>query len=82
MKENHFYVLLAVAGVAAYLVGRGAVKLIESGAEAITPTNPNNIFYGGVNAIGDTFDNGMDDDSFSLGGWIYDITHPNAEYMQ
>lgn len=52
-------------------------------AEAITPTNRENVFASGVNAAGkvlvaDDVGPGMNaDDSWSLGAWIYDVTHKN-----
>lgn len=69
------YVLARKAGGAA---GEAAGRV----ADAVSPVNPDNVFAGTVNAIGDALDNAENDNSFSLGGWIYDLTHreydPNA----
>ncbi len=69
--------LIAGAGVLAalYFLGHKLVAGLDSAADAITPTNPDNIFYRGVNAVGDILDDGNDDDSFSLGSWLYDLSH-------
>lgn len=40
--------------------------------EPIKPTNPNNVIYGSVNAAGSVL---TGDKDFTLGGWIYDVTH-------
>lgn len=40
--------------------------------QAIKPSDPNNVFYQGTNKIGAAV---TGDDNFTLGGWIYDITH-------
>jgi len=39
---------------------------------AIAPTNPNNIFASGVNDVGRSLSG---NDNWTLGGWIYDVTH-------
>ena len=75
MKDTHFYVLLGVGAFVAYSLAMKAKAAVGTVVESVDPTNSNNIFASGVNAIGDILDNGQTDDSFSLGGWIYDITH-------
>jgi hypothetical protein len=84
---------LAVAGVgvglAAFLVWRSgkavggavssAVGSVVSTAgdvlHAVNPTNPDNVFAGGVNAGGQA---ATGDRYWTLGGWIYDMTHDDA----
>lgn len=47
---------------------------------AIDPTSDENLFYRGVNAIGNTLDDGnAKNDSFSLGGWFADLFPSEAE---
>lgn len=82
VTDKQFLLMLAVYGVIAYVVGSALAKGVRAISEgvgdigdAITPTNPDNIFYRGVNGIGDSLDDGANNDSFSLGGWLYDITH-------
>ncbi len=70
--------LLIVGGVTLgvfYFIGHKALAGVGSAVDAIAPANPDNIFYRGVNAVGDTFDDGDGNGSFSLGSWIYDLIH-------
>jgi len=76
MKIKPIFIVGAVAVVGIYLLSRAAGKAVGEGLNAITPTNPDNIFARGVNAVGDILTDGSDDDNFELGSWIYDITHP------
>ena len=75
MTDRQFYIFVGVGLVVGYWLMKKAGAAAGDVVEAVTPTNPNNIFYRGVNAIGDTFDDGEDNDSFSLGAWIYELTH-------
>ena len=66
--------LLLVVGL--FYAKRAAAKAVrESLLPGITPTSTENWAYRGVNAVGDVFDNGADDDSWSLGAWVFDVTH-------
>lgn len=73
--------VLALVGVAAaaYVIWKGsrlAAPLVDAAGEAlqaVNPTNRDNIFYSGVNSVGAAVSGDKD---WSLGGWIYDITHP------
>ena len=38
-----------------------------------------NLAYSAVNGIGDILDDNAENGSFSLGAWIYEITHPNED---
>ncbi len=76
------YGVLAVVGVAAiYFFGRKLLNAAGSGISsaasavgtAINPVDPNNLAYRGVNGVGASISG---DNSWSLGGWIYDLTHP------
>lgn len=75
MTNGQFYVLLAVGAVAAYWLASSASEAVGDAVEAVRPTNPDNIFSRAVNAVGDIFDDGADNDSFSLGSEIYDLIH-------
>ncbi|GAA5133142.1 hypothetical protein [Thalassotalea piscium] len=59
-------ITVAVVGVAVLYFGE---KKARQAAAAVTPTNPNNIFAGGVDAIGANL---TDNANFSLGGWLYE----------
>ena len=77
-KQQQGYLVMGAVGLGVvwYLSTRARAAAGEL-AEAVNPVNRDNIFARGVNAVGDVFDNGSNDDSFRLGAWIYDITHPN-----
>ena len=65
--------LLIVGGVAAvglYLAWR---KLPALG-DAVNPTNPENVFYTGVNGVGESV---TGQTGWTLGGQIYGWLHPN-----
>ena len=83
MKVDQSTVLWGLAGVAgAYFLGKYIVKDAagEVGeaagrvGQAVNPTNPENVFYRGVNSIGAAISG---DDNFNLGVWTYDILHPD-----
>ena len=80
MNDKHFYITVGVILVGGYFLGRkvsaAAVDGAEAVGEAINPTSDQNLIYKGLNAVGDVFDDGGDNDSFSLGSWLYDVTHP------
>lgn len=68
-----------VAAAAAYVlyrkassVGDSLVESAQDAAWAVTPWNPDNIFYGGVNTAGAAVTGNKD---FTLGGAAYDATH-------
>ncbi|MBQ0721008.1 MAG: hypothetical protein KBT88_03485 [Gammaproteobacteria bacterium] len=65
-----------------YFLGHKAAAGIAKGADvvgdAVNPTSADNLIYKGLNAVGDVFDDGGDNDSFSLGSSIYDLLNPEA----
>ena len=65
---------LATIYVLSMLVGRE----VKQAANAVNPLNNDNIFARGVDAIGDIVTDGENDNDFSLGSWIYDVTHPSV----
>ncbi len=71
--------ILAV-GVVGFITYKVLKKDVQAGAEAVgdavDPTSRDNLIYQGVNAVGDIADDGGDNDTFSLGGWFYDLAHP------
>ena len=69
-------------GVTVWVITRGlgqAADSIVEGAKAtgnfVNPASTGNFISRGINAVGDVLDDGSDDDSFSLGGFIFDLTH-------
>lgn len=67
--------IVVVVGVAAYLAWKAysVGKVVVT--ETLNPASDKNAAYGGVNAVGAAL---TGDDSFSLGSWLYDVTHPGA----
>ena len=92
MKPVTVAILATVGAVAAvYLATRTARAAVDMAGDAaavvgnaINPLNNDNIFYSGVNAVGgasvdkDSGPGRNADGSWTLGGWLFDITHPNA----
>lgn len=70
-----------LAGAGVLLVGREIKRAVVSAAgdaaNAVNPTNPDNVFSQGTNAVGDALDDGIDNNSFSLGAWIWEVLHPD-----
>jgi hypothetical protein len=63
-------VLGAVAAVGAYLYIQR-----EKLAQAVNPLSDKNVAYRSVNAVGERL---TGDSEFTLGGWIYDMTHDTS----
>lgn len=67
-----------VAIVAVYLVARKTGAALGDAAQAVgtavNPVSDQNLAYKGVNAVGAAVSG---DQSFSLGSWLYSVTHPN-----
>lgn len=62
-------IAIAVIGAAAlYYTSKKAVDV----GQAINPVNDDNIFASGVDAVGAKLSG---NENWTLGGWIYDITH-------
>jgi len=72
MSDKGFYILLGLGAFVAYSLAMKAAAAVGS---AVNPVSRDNIFSSGVNALGDVLDDGVSDDSFSLGSWLYDVTH-------
>lgn len=70
---NTTHLILAAAAVLGlwYIKGQ-AVQFARDNADKVNPTSDENIFYQGISAIVDTVDDGMNNDSNTLGTWAYD----------
>lgn len=66
---NKQFLGVAVAGA---LGGWLLVRKAEKIATRLNPVNQDNYIYSGVNAVGSKL---TTDEHFTLGGWLYDITH-------
>lgn len=62
-------------GGVVYLVATLFGKGLRGVGTALNPTSDRNLAYRGVNAVGAAISGR---DSFSLGSWIYDLTHADA----
>lgn len=62
------------AVLALYLFKKSIAESAAAAGQAINPVNQDNIFYTGVNNVGEVL---TGDENFNLGGWIYDKTHDN-----
>lgn len=90
MKPETVAILGGIAALTAiYLVNKattGGAAVLQTIGDAVDPTNPNNIAASGVNKVGgiivsDPRGPGKNaDGSWTLGGWIYDISHPVERY--
>jgi len=72
-KASAALVMGAVVIGAIYLFKKDISNGVAAAGDAITPTNPDNIFASGVDAVGEVL---TGDDNFTLGGWIYDVMNP------
>lgn len=57
------------------MLGKSLGETAHAAVESVNPLNKNNVVYRGLNAVGDVVDDGEDDNSWSLGAWVYNVTH-------
>lgn len=76
-KAGAYAVAIIAAAAVVYLLGRRVVAEAGEAAaavgRAVDPTSDQNIFYRGVNRVGEVLTGERD---FSLGGWLYDVFNP------
>lgn len=74
LTNKQFLIVGAVAAVAAYFIYKKGTKLVT---ETFNPASDRNVVYDGVvGGIGRAI---SDDEHWSLGTWIYDITHSDDD---
>jgi len=61
-----------VVVLGAWYLKRQAGEALEKAGEAVNPTSDQNLAYQGVNSVGAAV---TGDEHFSLGSWIYELTH-------
>ena len=61
-----------VAVVGLWYLSRAGAQAVKDVGNAVNPTNPENVFYEGVNSTGEAL---TGDEDFTLGGWIYETIH-------
>lgn len=72
LSDKQMIGLVVVGLGASWYLKNKAVETAKEVGEAINPTNYDNVFNQTVLSIGQEISG---DNSWSLGGWIYDITH-------
>lgn len=79
MKPSTQLVIIAAGlGGLAFVLYRGGARVVQAAgdaANAINPLNDQNVFASSVDKVGAKLSG---DSSWSLGTWIYDVTHPAA----
>lgn len=61
-----------IVAVGVYVAQKKAKETAEQALQAINPVNNDNVFNQGVSAVGRKLSGNS---NWTLGGWIYDITH-------
>lgn len=76
--------LLGGAAMLIYTAKSKASNLLGQAANAVNPISPDNVVYHTVNeTFGDSTGAGANaDGSWSLGGWLYDVTHPQTAFAR
>ena len=78
MKPLTVAILAGAALVAAVYIAKKTGQLAGAAAKAVgaavDPTNPGNVVNEGVSKVGSVL---TGDAEFSLGAWLYNITHPD-----
>jgi hypothetical protein len=92
MKTEHVIILGGIAAATViYLSAKAAqtgTQMLQTIGDAVDPTNPDNIAAAGINKVGgvlvtDPTGAGKNaDGSWTLGGWIYDVTHPQTVFQR
>ena len=84
---NKFKPEYLIYGVGAFIAwslykktGEAVTAVAGEIADGVNPTSTDNWLYSGINAVGDVIDDGGDNNSFSLGSWLYEVTHPNEGF--
>lgn len=76
MNKQHNTLIMVGAGLLVlwYLANKagGAVAAV---GEAVDPSSRENLVYRTVNQVGDVVNDGEDNGDFSLGAWIYNLSH-------
>jgi len=69
LTNQQLFILLGAGALAFLYLKNKTVEAVQEVGTAINPVNPENIFYSGVNEVGEAL---TGNESFSLGSWIYD----------
>lgn len=76
-KAAAYGAMILVGGALLYWVANKVIDKAAGAAaavgNAVNPTSDQNLAYRGTNSVGAVLSG---DPSWNLGGWIYDVTHP------
>ena len=76
---NPTLVLFVVAAAAGVVLAKKIAKGAEKAAAAVDPTNPDNVANSAVTAVGREISG---DSAWTLGGWVYDVTHSDEDFSK
>lgn len=91
MKPSTVAILGGIAALTVIYLSKQAAQagtqLFQTIGDAVDPTNPDNIAYAGINKVGTVLTgpegSGRNaDGSWTFGGWLYDVTHPETAYLR
>lgn len=72
--QTEHYLMIAAAAAGLYII-YSAKQGVKAVAKGLDITSGDNFAASGVNAVGKAVSG---NNGWSLGGWIYDVTHPEA----
>ncbi len=70
--------VIGVVGVVWVIFGERIKEGLAAAGNAVNPTSDRNLAYRGVNSVGAALSG---DASWSLGSWLYDLTHPSESQV-
>jgi hypothetical protein len=77
MKDKTVLILAGGAVLGAMYLSHKAKETAKAVGHAVNPLNNDNVFYGGVNAVGESITGRKD---WNLGVQIYEWTHPDEQF--
>ena len=72
MTDKQILMFLGAGALAFLYLKNQAGEAVAAVGNAVNPVNPENVFNQGVLSVGQAL---TGDKSWTLGGWIYEITH-------
>ncbi len=76
LARNPVVAGVVVLGVVYFLVRKRVANAASDVLDALNPTSSGNIVNRGVSEVGRVL---TGEEAFSLGGWFYDLTHPEFD---
>jgi hypothetical protein len=69
MKTKQILLIAGLGAVAIWYAQKKTREAVSATLDAVNPVNDENIFYSGVNAVGEKL---TGDERFNLGSWLYE----------